>query len=219
MQKFKKENYTISPIERQLAIDIIIKKHYLHRRAPCSIAFGLFQNSNLVGVILYGTPASSPLRKGICGPEEAKNVIELTRLWVDDSVPKNAESFLISNTVSHAGKPIIVSFADPTAGHVGYVYQAANWIYTGLSAKRTNWTVEGLSQHSHTIADKFNSVEDIKKFYGSRFSLQPRPQKHRYIWFCRARRKELLTKLRYPILPYPKNYQLLPPEFQPGQPG
>lgn len=199
---FKKSDYKIKNIDLSLAAEIVVKNHYLHRRAPCSVAFGLFDLSEkLVGVVLYGTPASSSLRSGICGPEYSKSVVELTRLWVDDSIPKNAESFLISRTVRLAGKPIVVSFADPTAGHVGYVYQASNWIYTGLSAKRTNWTVEGLNQHSHTIADKFKSVKEIKAKYGNRFSLQPRPRKHRYVWFNSP---ELKSKLRYKIFPYPK---------------
>ena len=32
---------------------------------------------------------------GVCGNDEADNVIELTRLWIDDCVGKNAESFLM----------------------------------------------------------------------------------------------------------------------------
>lgn len=205
-----KENYYIKQIENSIAQDIVVKYHYLHRKAPCSIAFGLFENgtNNLVGVVMYGTPASSPLRKGICGPDEAMNVIELTRLWIDDKVAKNGESFLIGNTISLVPKEIIVSFAEVEKGHVGYVYQATNWIYTGLSKIRGNWTVKGLDKHSHTIADKYTSKELREKF-GDDFITVPRPRKHRYIYFnvkSKRRKKELLSKLRYGIEPYPKNF-------------
>ena len=162
-------------------MDIVVKNHYLHRKAPCSIAFGLFLDGIIKGVICYGTPSSSPLRIGIAGKENILNVVELTRLWVDDSVPKNGESYLIGNTMRKSGKEIIVSYAEIQQGHIGTVYQATNWIYTGLSAKRTNWTIKGINKHCQTIADKYSSKE-IREKYGDDFSLQPRPRKHRYVF-------------------------------------
>ena len=129
------EKYEIKKIDYQTAMQVIIKNHYLHRKAPCSFAFGLFLDGKLLGVICYGTPSSSTLRRGIAGEENKDNVIELTRLWVDDSVPHNGESFLIGRTIPLVDKEIIVSFADTAQNHLGIVYQATNWIYTGLSAK------------------------------------------------------------------------------------
>lgn len=197
--------YGIKPISYRMAMRVVVEKHYLHRRAPCSVAFGLFDGESLKGVICYGTPSSAPLRAGICGVEEADNVIELTRLWVCDSIGKNAESYLIGNTIPFLNKEIVVSFSEIEQGHVGVVYQATNFIYTGLSAKRTNWTIEGVRLHGQTIGDKY-TIDEIKEKYGGRFSLKDRPRKHRYIYFNanKRRRKILLAKLKYPILPYPK---------------
>jgi hypothetical protein len=195
----------IGRIDYKTAMDIVVREHYLHRIAPCSFAFGLFKDENIVGVVCYGTPSSAPLRSGICGPEQKYNVIELTRLWVCDSIGKNAESYFIGNTIPLVNKEIIVSFAEIKQGHLGIVYQATNFIYTGLSAKRTNWTVTGIEKHCQTIADKYNSKE-IREKYGSDFSLVDRPRKHRYVYFnCNKKRKKyLLSTLRYPIMPYPK---------------
>lgn len=211
--------YIIRKISYDKAMEIIIKNHYLHRPAPCSFAFGLYEINGdnkglfimdkLVGVITYGTPSSAPLRGGICGIEEKGNVIELTRLWVEDSTPKNAESFLIGNTLHKVNKEIIVSFAEIEAGHVGTVYQATNWIYTGLSAKRTNWTIDGVKLHGQTIADKYTS-EELKELCGDRFKLTNRPRKHRYIYLncSKTRKKQLLQKLKYGVEPYPKQKQI-----------
>jgi len=199
------ELYIIKEISYKDAMDVIVREHYLHRKAPCSVAFGLFIREELKGVVCYGTPSSAPLRKGIAGIENAGNVIELTRLLVCDSVPKNGESYLIGNTLRKAGKEIVVSFAEIQQGHVGTVYQATNWLYTGLSAKRTNWTVKGLDKHCQTFADKYTSKQ-IRAEFGDRFSLQPRPRKHRYVYLnAKGKRKaELFKALRYPVLPYPK---------------
>lgn len=197
--------YSIFKIPYKQAMDTVIKNHYLHRTCPCSFSFGLFENEDCIGVIVFGTPSSAPLRSGICGVSEKNNVIELCRLWIKDETPKNTESWFISQTIPKVDKEIVVSYADPTVGHIGIVYQATNWIYTGLSAKRTNWTIKGNSKHCQTIADKYTSLQ-IREEFGEDFSLQPRPRKHRYVFFnCdRRRKRELLKKLNYPILPYPK---------------
>jgi hypothetical protein len=199
------ENYEIKQIDYKIAMKIIVDKHYLHRKCPCSIAFGLFLGDDIKGVICYGTPSSSTLRTGIAGEEYSKNVIELTRLWVCDSVPRNGESYLIGNTLKLCGKEIVVSYAEIQQGHVGVVYQATNWLYTGLSAKRTNWQIEGIDKHCQTLADKYTSKE-IREIFGDRFSLVDRPRKHRYIFInAKGKRKlEILSKLKYKQQPYPK---------------
>ena len=204
-----KERYTIERISYSLAMDIVVKNHYLHRKAPCSHAFGLFDGKRIIGCITYGTPSSAPLRSGLCGYDERSNVLELTRLWIEDDTPKNTESFLIGNTIKLVDKEIIVSYAEIQQDHIGVVYQATNWVYTGLSAKRTNWHVDGLDLHCQTLADKYTSKE-IREKYGDRFSLVDRPRKHRYVYFnaTKNRRKELIRKLKYPVKPYPKKLKL-----------
>lgn len=211
-----RKRYFINQIDYKTAMDLVVKNHYLHRKCPCSQAFGLFENTDkktdlfssnqIVGVICYGTPSSSPLRSGICGEDEKFNVIELTRLWIKDGTPKNTESFFIGNTIKLVNKEIIVSYAEIQQGHIGIVYQATNWLYTGLSAKRTNWTIEGSNKHCQTIADKYTALE-VREIYRDKFSLIDRPRKHRYVYFnCKSkkRKNELLRKLKYKVQPYPK---------------
>jgi hypothetical protein len=200
------QDWSVKPIDNATAQQVVVKHHYLHRKAPCSQAFGLFDDAGqLRGVVMYGTPSSSSLRAGIAGKEHANNVVELTRLWIDDSTPKNSESYLIGNSIKHCGKEIVVSFADTSQNHLGIVYQATNWIYTGLSAKRTDWQVQGIDKHGHTWADKYTAVE-MRQLFGDKFKLVPRSRKHRYIYLNAKgkRRKELLALLRYEQQPYPK---------------
>ena len=202
------ENYYINQIDYKTAMDIIVSNHYLHRKAPCSKAFGLFNGEDeLVGVVCYGTPASRSLQVGVCGREEANNVIELTRLWVDDKVPKNGESFLIGNTIRNVDKDILVSYADSTQNHIGYVYQATNWTYTGLSDAHVEWRINGLNgKHSRHKFDELGGVNKAKQILGDAIVRYDRPRKHRYIYINAKgrRREELLSKLKYPVLPYPK---------------
>lgn len=208
-----KENYDIQKISYQEAMDIVVARHYLHRKCPVSHAFGLVdkRDGRIVGVVTYGVSPSSTLLKGICGPEEAQNVYELNRLWVEDFVPKNGESYLVANTMKLLDREIIVSFADTSQGHVGYIYQAANFIYTGLSAKFKDPKVKGLeNQHHATYANGLTNQEVIDKFGSDNVYFVERPRKHRYIFFnCgKIRRKELLRKLRYKVIEYPKSQRV-----------
>ena len=80
-----KDNYTVEPIETKAALNIVIENHYLHRAAPCSKAYGIFEKGGffggtLKGVVCYGVPAYNPILKSICGEEEADNVYENERL-------------------------------------------------------------------------------------------------------------------------------------------
>jgi hypothetical protein len=201
------DNYFVEEIPPKVAQEIVIANHYLHRRAPCSKAYGMFDSiGQIVGVVIYGVPASSTLLRGICGDEEAKNVYELSRLWISDEVPKNAESWLISRSIKNLDREIVVSFADSSQNHYGYVYQAANFFYTGLSAKFKDPKVKGLENQHHATYAHGLTNQEIKDKFGDRLYWVDRPRKHRYIYFNagKIRKKALLKKLRYKILPYPK---------------
>ena len=188
----------------------LMLRHYAKRMCPISYAFGVYRDSRLIGVVTYGTPASSPLRNGVCGKIWADKVLELNRLCCENS--KNIASLLVGRSLRLLPKPsIIVSYADTAQGHVGYVYQATNFIYTGLSAKRTDWKIKG-SEHLHgaTIADqsrgKLNRSQWMREKYGSDFYLEDRPRKHRYIFAVgtKKQRAAIIQALKYPVKPYPK---------------
>jgi hypothetical protein len=173
-------------------------------------AYGLFDDEEMIGCVIYGKPASNALCVGVCGPEESSKVLELTRLWIKDGTPKNTESFLIGRSLKllPKDKDIIVSYAEIGAGHIGVVYQATNWIYTGMSDRHVEWRLDGKSaSHSRHLFDEHGGVNGAKAYFGERLERHERPRKHRYIYFNtnnKWRRRDLNTKLRYKPQPYPK---------------
>jgi hypothetical protein len=164
----------------------------------------------MIGVVTYGVPVSSSLRIGVCGEEWADKILELNRLCCENS--KNIASILVGRSLRLLPKPsVVVSYADTAQGHIGYIYQATNFIYTGLSAKRTDWKIKGREHlHGATIADESrgqeNRAEWMRHKYGDDFYLQDRPRKHRYVYPCgnKHQRKLILSALRYDVEPYPK---------------
>jgi hypothetical protein len=120
----------ISVLDSKAATRLVVAEHYLHRRPPISYAFGLHHHGDLVGAVTYGIPASRHLQKSAC-PSAPDKVIELNRLWVSDSMPPNTESWFVSRTLRMLPPRIVVSYADPLFGHMGYIYRAMNFRYAG----------------------------------------------------------------------------------------
>lgn len=189
---------------------LVVGVHYAHRWPSITYAFGLFRDDVLVGCVTYGTPASSTLRNGIAGEDFAASVLELNRLVLDHNI-KNDASMLVSGSLRLiGGDHIVISFADTEQGHRGIVYQASNFSYHGLSAKRTDWKVRGMEHlHGITIADQFrgiaNRAQAMRDKYGDDFYLAPRPRKHRYIRIVGSKgfKAKAAKAIKYERMPYP----------------
>lgn len=121
----------VAVINHHEATALVVKHHYMHRKPPISFAFGLIDSSgNVKGCVTFGTPASHHMLIGAC-KEFPGNVIELNRLWVHDDMPKNTETWFVSRALALLPPKIILSYADTSVGHMGYVYRAANFYYAG----------------------------------------------------------------------------------------
>jgi hypothetical protein len=169
----------------------LLEKHYAKRIPQIMYAFGLYVDNQLKGVVTYGIPASPALCFGVCGKEYADKVLELNRLCLLDN-NKNESSFLVSHSIQLLPKPtIIVSYADTSQGHVGYVYQATNFLFTGTTKERTDMGGRD-GKHSRHSKDP-----TIRVF---------RSAKHRYVFFhgSKTDKKVMKSKLNYSIENYPK---------------
>ena len=202
----------IKQITRKEYLPFMLNIHYAKRSPSVSYAYGLFLGNKLEGIVSFGTPPSSTLRSGIAGDKFIFDVLELNRLVLQHN-NKNDSSWLIANSLKLLPKnKIIVSYADTKQNHIGYVYQASNFLYTGLSAKRSDWRIRGKEHlHSQSIGDEFrgqpNRSKLIRDKYGDAFYSVPRPRKHRYVYITGSKtyKKEVLKNLRYKIKKYPKN--------------
>ena len=208
-------NYTVRQIMSYECKEWFLKKHYLKRLPPMSYCYGLYNNNlNLIGVASYGRPAAHGVVKGAFDGKLMDNFLELNRLVINDGLPKNILSFFLSKTLSLLPKPqAIVSYADTSQGHHGYIYQATNWIYTGLSAKRKDYKLKGIyNLHSQSLLDREGrhmtkgKVAEMKLKYGDDLYTEHRPRKHRYFYLLgnKKQRKEMIKNLVYKVKPYPK---------------
>lgn len=181
----------------------ILERHYA-KRMPCiTDAYGAFVGGILSGVCTFGVPASPSLCTGVCGDSYRQYVLELNRLCVMDNAEFNTSEFLgrclrrLGSVATSGGAygRIIVSYADTGMGHIGIVYQATNWIYTGVTKERTDIGADDGTHSRHY--DKSCDYSTNRKL---------RTAKHRYVNFVGNRRwcKGARRALRYKEEPYPK---------------
>ena len=174
------EKYTVTSIDSSVVLEWFTKKHYAKRRPSISFCFALFdENGYVVGVCSFGRPMAHTLVKNAFSGEYQDKFLELNRLITNDGLGRNVASFFVGKCLRLLPKPrVVVSYADTSQGHNGYIYQATNWIYTGLSAKFMDYMVKGYEHlHSSSIMDKvgrsdkdghLDKVALLKKKFGEK---------------------------------------------------
>jgi hypothetical protein len=209
-----KDKYHVLPIDKKETYPWLLKKHYAKRIPAISYSYGIYNNKKLLnGVCVFGLPPSATLVQHLLSGLYKKNILELNRLVINEGLDKNILSFFVSQSLKNLPTPLcVVSYADPNNGHHGFIYQATNWIYTGVGSKTPNWYLNGGRQ----IHNKW-----VKKHRAEGFDLKKVDQegKHRYIMFLgdKRQKKDMLKNLKYKIEPYPKgDNKRYDASFKPG---
>ena len=118
-----KNLYSIDSINSKETYSWLLNKHYARRIPSISYAFGIYKKEQLIGICTFGSPPSNALCVGVCGEEYKSDVIELNRLCLNDDKEKNVASYFFTNCLKNLPKPkFIVSYADTSVRHTGYIY-------------------------------------------------------------------------------------------------
>lgn len=178
------------------------------------IHVGLFEHDELTGVVTFGQPSSQAVAKKITRLDPC-HVAELCRLALtSESVPATQ---LISEGIKiyqqyreQAKKPklrIIVSFADYEQGHHGGVYQAASWLYCGVSRGTSTVYIDAQDNRVQRRWDGKNINIEQARAMGLK---RAKPSnKARYIKLVGSskQRRHALESLKLTPQPYPKPTQ------------
>ena len=158
---------------------------------------GVWESSRFIGVVVFATGACPTLVKPY-GLNKNQGC-ELFRVALDrhaSPVSRIMRLALMFVKKSYPDLRLIVSFADPSQGHHGGIYQATNWIYAGISPPSEQYFYKGKWTHPKTFRSLW-----ANRWHIDLKSLQKRkvPGKHRYLM-------PLDSEMRKRILPLAKPY-------------
>lgn len=196
-------NYTVKKIPCAIAKEYIKKNHYSHGchngPSPC---YGLFDDNNLIGCLMFATPCSENVRASVFGKEYKDWVTELHRLHILDCTPKNTESWFISRCLKllKEDKPqikAVISFSDMTEGHSGVIYKATNAYQIGTTGKAKFYR-DKTGRLRHPRQSGVNITEEIAKEKG--WVSETREAKNRYLYILaksKVEKKHLIKMCKY----------------------
>jgi hypothetical protein len=164
------------------------------------VFIGAWEDQKFIGTVIFSPGATSNL-----GAPYGLNQITCTELV---RIALKEHSSFVSQIVSKAfkflkkrspGIRLVVSFADPHAGHAGGIYQAGNWVYTGTSSETSVFQApDGRIIHPRSLgASDFK--KGLKKLPPAGSQKIKLPGKHRYLM-------PLDDEMRKRILPLSKPY-------------
>lgn len=181
--------------------------HYSGSAGSALWRYGLYDGAVLVGVVAYNLPVRRACEM-VFGPEHYERVVHMGRLICADNAPRNVESRLIGESLRmlKRDKPelwAVLTFAAQDQGHLGYVYQATNALYTGTGGYGKNYTAADGSMVSTTAKCGPEERERLLAHGGTISEALP---KHRYLYLVgsKTERRRSRALLRLPVLPYPK---------------
>lgn len=207
----KPHEMTVKEISCVTARGYIATFHYSRTMPDSSrYIYGLFAKNRLVGVCVFGMGCGKNQYTAVYKDIQNGEYIELTRLWCEDTLPKNSESYFISRCLKLLPKEIklVISFSDTKQSHVGYIYQATNWIYLGINkGGKMLVNKDGYEAHPRLLGIyrmrhpelKNRDNESLMNLLGLKYVAGG--AKHKYIFI---RDKKLKKALHIEPLPYPK---------------
>lgn len=143
----------------------------------------MWENGKFIGVVIFSYGAAPNIGKPYDLPQAA--VCELTRIALsrhEAPVTQIVSRALKMLKAENPGVRLVISYADPGQGHVGRIYQAGNWIYSGAVPMR--WIrLQGEMVHPKTIYDRYGtqSVVWLKANVDPAAEWVDVPSKHKYL--------------------------------------
>lgn len=169
--------------------------HYSKTMPAGALAkFGVWEDDKFTGAVIFGHGATYDI--GSPYGLKQQECIELVRVALRDH--KRSVSEMVAKTLrllkkQSPGLRLVVSYADQEQSHLGVIYQAMNWIYTGTGKGDFLVLLNGKWVHRRNAHSAIGTSRGLKRI--------PYTGRHKYLYpLDRAMRKQIAPL----ALPYPK---------------
>lgn len=173
---------------------------------PPLVKIGAWENGTYIGAVVFSRGATPTLLNpfGLTATQGC----ELTRIALTNHVVQVSRVVKLAIVFLKKHCPelrLIVSFADPSEGHHGGIYQAGNWVYSGTSSPSTEYIgPDGKRWHARMVKKQgFTTVQGKVRKVLTPDQCIPvkKPGKHRYLMPLDDEMRERIAPLSKP---YPK---------------
>lgn len=142
------------------------KWHYSHVvPAGKLVKIGVWENKIFIGCVIFSRGANNNIGK----PYKLKQteICELTRVALHKHETPVSRIVAIAIKMLCKQSPeirLMVSYADQIQqGHMGGIYQAMNWVYSGSSQAQREVIVNGQLMHKRTANSLFGTIKGLEK--------------------------------------------------------
>lgn len=149
------------------AVEYACKHFHYAKAVPVNtIGYNVYNNSDeWCGVVLYGTGANPHIGNSYNLP--TGGCVELVRVALNGKQESTSQAVAMSLKALKKDCPLIqlvISYADCDQNHLGTIYQATNWIYTGLNneGEIAAFIVNGKKTHKKSIYSKMVIINGKK---------------------------------------------------------
>ena len=194
----------VAPCSHDAAKYAVENWHY-SRSLPAGKLFkvGAWEDDKFIGCVIFGYGATPQLLKpyGLVQIEGC----ELVRIAMRQHATPVSRVLGLALRIlkrENPGTRLVVSFADPSQGHHGGIYQATNWIYGGHSNPARFFRIRGKLTHPRSIGGLgyVQNIEGARKI-DHNATEEVVPGKHRYLYPLDEEMRRKIEPLRKP---YPK---------------
>jgi hypothetical protein len=180
--------------------------HYSRRMPdPKCVKIGAWENEKFIGVIIFsrGVSGTAIAKRFGLAPNE---IAELSRVALRKHDAPVSRMIRIATNLLKKQSPgirLLLSYADENQGHLGVIYQAANWIYNGKSASvfLSYSSLTGKRVHDRNCSNtglkrQFGAIRKCPK-NNTLIKVKQRP-KWRYLYPLDSEMRERITPIPYP---------------------
>ncbi len=176
------KNFQIKRITKAQCEEVLNRNHYLSKQGfsfRSGFNYGLYDGDNLIGVAVFHTISAWETAKGMFGlqDKEQNGFYELGRFTLEELDNKrNIASWFLARCIkrlrSETEVRALLTYAD-TDLHKGFIYQALNFKYYGLTAPKSDfWVLQGDGTYKKQSRGKTKGLDG---------EWRPRSRKHRYL--------------------------------------
>jgi len=200
--------FDIKPLHKNKASLFVAERHYSAVMPRLTKHYlGFFVKEELMGVLTlgWGTNPMGTIKKMF--PDlTTKDYFEIGKMCMDETMPRNSESQMLSQTVKWMKQntpdiKFLYTWADGIVGKPGYVYQSANFLHGGFIWSDVYVSETGEKVHFRTIQRQMK--KEMGRF-DTKYGPRPNDEKMGQLGFSRVWGKQF--RYIYPLTKKDRKY-------------